>query len=315
MLDRLQTRRLPPPRLTRQDIPLLGVGLELGAATRGTLHGPGRRCGPPGLVRACSASSATGCSDRGTLHAAAALPVAMAAAAGGALPPPAARSPAGPRRCTTGAYRDGAASRACRSSSAATIRSRWARSAASRGAAPRRGQELAVLWLDAHADYNTPETSPSGQPARHGAGVPRRRADAARRSSATRPLRPGAGRRTSTSSARARSTRGERARHPGATGIDCVDMRQIDERGVCALLAERIAGWRARGVHLHVSFDVDFLDPGGGAGHRHGGAGRRDLPRGASRHGDALPTAGSSARSTWSSSTPSSTSAAAPPWW
>ena len=38
-------------------------------------------------------------------------------------------------------------------------------------------------------------------------------------------------------------------------------MRQIDERGVSALLAERIEGWRARGVHLHVSFDVDFLDP------------------------------------------------------
>ncbi len=44
-------------------------------------------------------------------------------------------------------------------------------------------------------------------------------------------------------------------------GVDCVDMRAIDERGVSALLAERIAGWRQRGVHLHVSFDVDFLDP------------------------------------------------------
>ena len=29
----------------------------------------------------------------------------------------------------------------------------------------------------------------------------------------------------------------------------------------CVLLAARIARWRARGVHLHVSFDVDFLDP------------------------------------------------------
>jgi arginase len=38
-------------------------------------------------------------------------------------------------------------------------------------------------------------------------------------------------------------------------------MRAIDERGVSALLAERIAKWRTRGVHLHVSFDVDFLDP------------------------------------------------------
>ena len=38
-------------------------------------------------------------------------------------------------------------------------------------------------------------------------------------------------------------------------------MRAIDERGVSALLAERIARWQARGVRLHVSFDVDFLDP------------------------------------------------------
>jgi arginase len=46
-----------------------------------------------------------------------------------------------------------------------------------------------------------------------------------------------------------------------ADGVDTVDMRQIDERGVAALMAERIAGWRERGVHLHLSFDVDFLDP------------------------------------------------------
>ena len=38
-------------------------------------------------------------------------------------------------------------------------------------------------------------------------------------------------------------------------------MRRIDERGVSALLAERIARWQAEGVQLHVSFDVDFLDP------------------------------------------------------
>ena len=39
-------------------------------------------------------------------------------------------------------------------------------------------------------------------------------------------------------------------------------MRQIDEHGVGVLMAARIARWRARGVHLHLSFDVDFLDPG-----------------------------------------------------
>ena len=81
-------------------------------------------------------------------------------------------------------------------------------SGVARALPPRRGRELAVLWLDAHADYNTPETSPSGN--LHGmalaflAGEP-----ALAPILASRP-RSGAGRRTSTSSARARSTRARR---------------------------------------------------------------------------------------------------------
>jgi len=46
-----------------------------------------------------------------------------------------------------------------------------------------------------------------------------------------------------------------------ADRVRAVDMRAIDERGVSALLAERIARWRADDVALHVSFDLDFLDP------------------------------------------------------
>jgi arginase len=44
-------------------------------------------------------------------------------------------------------------------------------------------------------------------------------------------------------------------------GVDAIDMRAIDENGVAALLATRIARWKAEGVSLHVSFDLDFLDP------------------------------------------------------
>ena len=46
---------------------------------------------------------------------------------------------------------------------------------------------------------------------------------------------------------------GEKARLL-ADGIDTVDMRQIDERGVSALLAERIEGWRKRGVTQPLHF-------------------------------------------------------------
>ena len=97
-----------------------------------------------------------------------------------------------------------------------------------------------------------------------------------------------------------------------AHGVDVVDMRAIDERGVSALLAERhrrLAGARrARCTSASTSTSST----------------RRSRPASAPRCRAAPPTArrtwswrcsataGSSARSTWSSSIPSSTSAAAP---
>ena len=71
--------------------------------------------------------------------------------------------PAGdPRRVrrARGARGGGGRARArSRSCSAATTRSRSARSPASRRP---RGQPGGVIWIDAHGDLNTPETSPSG---------------------------------------------------------------------------------------------------------------------------------------------------------
>ena len=50
----------------------------------------------------------------------------------------------------------------CRSCSAATTAWRSARSARSRATAASTGKKLRVLWLDAHADFNTNELTPSG---------------------------------------------------------------------------------------------------------------------------------------------------------
>jgi arginase len=120
------------------------------------------------------------------------------------------------------------------------------------------GRELAVLWLDAHADYNTPETTPSGN--LHGMALSFRTGEPSLRPIlGDRQLDPVAPGNVHVFGARSVDP-GERDRLR-AHGVDVVDMRAIDERGVSALLADRIAGWRARGVHLHVSFDVDFLDP------------------------------------------------------
>lgn len=119
------------------------------------------------------------------------------------------------------------------------------------------GRRLAVLWLDAHADYNTPETSPSGN--LHGMALAALTGDTALAPVIDRPFPPvdpalvhifGA-----------RSIDPEERERLRDHAIDVVDMRQIDERGVSALMAERIARWRAEDVDLHVSLDVDFLDP------------------------------------------------------
>jgi arginase len=120
------------------------------------------------------------------------------------------------------------------------------------------GRELFVLWLDAHADYNTPATTVSGN--MHGM------------SAAFLCGEPGLDR-----------LLGEEPRcsiHPdqlelfGIRSIDklekdllqqrrisVVDMRQIDEFGVGVLIRRVIDKVRARNGVLHVSFDVDFLDP------------------------------------------------------
>ncbi len=119
------------------------------------------------------------------------------------------------------------------------------------------GRELSVLWLDAHADFNTPETTPSGN--MHGmplaalcgeAGFDVIFAEA-------RPVLPPA----NVHLFGIRSVdRGERALL-ARRGVDVVDMRLIDELGVGVPLRRVLDAVKARDGVLHVSLDVDFLDP------------------------------------------------------
>ena len=119
------------------------------------------------------------------------------------------------------------------------------------------GRRLAVLWLDAHADYNTPQTTPSGN--LHGMALALLTGDAGLAPVLDRPFPPVD--RTLTHVFGARSIDPPERLRLAADGIDVVDMRQIDERGVSALMAERIERWQHADVDLHVSLDVDFLDP------------------------------------------------------
>ncbi|WP_282026051.1 arginase [Limimaricola cinnabarinus] len=119
-----------------------------------------------------------------------------------------------------------------------------------------KGRPLFVLWLDAHPDINTPQSTVSGnlhgtpigyvtgQPGFDGFPTPAapvlsenicfiglRSVDLPERETITR------------------------------SGMTAIDMRQIDERGIAAPLAEFLARVEAADGLLHVSLDVDFLDP------------------------------------------------------
>ncbi len=125
------------------------------------------------------------------------------------------------------------------------------------------GRALSVLWLDAHADFNTPATSPSGN--LHGmaaallAGEPGLEAvfgHAAR--AAVRP--------TNLHLFGVRSVDGGERALLRARGVNVIDMRLIDEFGVGVLIRRVIEAVAAAGGLLHVSLDVDFLDPSAAPG-------------------------------------------------
>ena len=120
------------------------------------------------------------------------------------------------------------------------------------------GRELFVLWLDAHADFNTPATTPSGN--MHGMSMAFACGEPSLRPLlGDRPFMP-----VPPENVHIFGLRSIDREERGAVkdrGIHVVDMRMIDQASVSILLQgilEKIDGGRA---HLHVSLDVDFLDP------------------------------------------------------
>jgi arginase len=120
------------------------------------------------------------------------------------------------------------------------------------------GRELFVLWLDAHSDFNTPLTSPSGN--MHGmAAAMLSREPGLEAVFGDEPhglVEPG---RLHLFGIRSIDS-GER-RLLQDRGVDVVDMRMLDEHGFAVSIRRIIDRVRARDGLLHVSLDVDFLDP------------------------------------------------------
>jgi arginase len=119
------------------------------------------------------------------------------------------------------------------------------------------GKKLRVLWLDAHADFNTNELTPSGNI--HGMPVaclcghgPKELVEIGGHVPAINPkwIR----------------QIGIRSVDPGEkkfvheVGLEVYDMRYIDEMGMRHTMELALATMDTN-THLHVSFDVDFLDP------------------------------------------------------
>jgi arginase len=121
-----------------------------------------------------------------------------------------------------------------------------------------KGRPLFVLWLDAHADYNTPDTTITGN--MHGM------------SAAFLCGEPGLDNllgglpRTSIGPDQL-DLFGIRSIDPlerqlvRERRVAIADMRAIDEFGVAVLIRRVIERVKAKNGVLHVSFDVDFLDP------------------------------------------------------
>ncbi|WP_439585976.1 arginase [Hydrogenophaga sp.] len=119
------------------------------------------------------------------------------------------------------------------------------------------GKNLRVLWLDAHADFNTADLTPSGNihgmpvallcgygPARLtgiGGHTPAIEASQVRQIGI-------------------RSVDAGEKRLVHQAGLEVFDMRYIDEMGMRHTMQQALQEVDEN-THLHVSFDVDFLDP------------------------------------------------------
>jgi arginase len=118
------------------------------------------------------------------------------------------------------------------------------------------GKKLRVLWLDAHADFNTNALTPTGNA--HGMPVAVLCGHGPQELTGIGgvfpPIQPNMVRQIGIRSV----DEGEK-RFVRQTGLEVFDMRFIDEMGMRHTMETALAGVDAD-THLHVSFDVDFLD-------------------------------------------------------
>ena len=119
------------------------------------------------------------------------------------------------------------------------------------------GRELFVLWLDSHPDFHTLDTSTSGN--LH--GVPMAYATGRPGFAGFMPPLAASVKPENVCMIGLRSVDPAEREALAQTPITVHDMRAIDENGVAVLLRAFIDKVRAADGIIHVSLDVDFLDP------------------------------------------------------
>jgi arginase len=122
----------------------------------------------------------------------------------------------------------------------------------------KRNEKIGLLWIDAHADMNTPESSPSGNV--HGMPLaciiglgPQELICLGGYTPKVDPA--------NVAIIGLRSVDQREREYVRSTGVHAFTMRDIDERGLRSVMQEAIGHASNGTVAFHLSFDMDVLDP------------------------------------------------------
>jgi arginase len=121
-----------------------------------------------------------------------------------------------------------------------------------------RGEKIGLIWLDAHADMNTPESSPSGNV--HGMPLASLLGMGPPELAELLGYKPKIEARN-TVIVGLRDVDQMEKPHVRNSGVRAFTMRDIDERGLRAVMDEAIRAASDGTAGFHLSLDMDFVDP------------------------------------------------------
>jgi arginase len=121
-----------------------------------------------------------------------------------------------------------------------------------------RNEKIGLIWIDAHADMNTPGSSPSGNV--HGMPLACCIGDGPDELTKIFGYAPKVAP-ENVAIIGLRDVDRTEAQNVQSAGVRAFTMREIDERGLRAVMAEAVEVASARTAGFHVSFDMDSVDP------------------------------------------------------